>query len=161
MRPSATALAGLASLLDDGCAAAEAFGNALRREFEALEAADVDALSAAAEKKQECLAKLEALESRRRELLDVQGLEDDPAGMDSLIEAAGTAGLAARWRRYLELAGQCRQSNLTNGAIIRLRRHQATSALSALSGSAPPTYGRQGDGGRVTGSRPSRTIARA
>jgi len=158
MRPSATAGTGLGTLIDDGCAAAEAFGDALRQEFEALEAGDVEALSAAAAGKQDCLAALEALESRRRALLAGQGHDDDAAGMDRLIEAAGDAALATRWRRYLELAGECRKSNMRNGAIIRLRRQQATSALAALSGSAPPTYGPQGDGGRLTGSRP---IARA
>lgn len=158
MRPSAAAPTGLGTLLDDGCAAAGAFGDALRQEFEALEAGDVDALSAAAAGKQECLAALEALESRRRELLAGQGLGDDAAGMDRLIATADVAGLDGRWRRYLELAGECRQANLKNGAIIRLRRQQARSALLALSGSAPPTYGPQGDGGRVTASR---SIARA
>ena len=130
------------ALLDEGIRAATAFAEALRAELEALEREDPDALLAAAEAKRAQLAELEALERRRQQLLADAGRVDDKDGMQALIEAVDADGaLARKWRRYLKLADECQRANLTNGAIIRLRQGQVTSALAVLAGAESQTYG--------------------
>lgn len=132
----------LRELLDDGIRGATGFAQDLRAELDALETEDIDALQAAAAGKQSRLEALEGVEAGRRRLLAEQGLADDAGGMRALIDAADTDGsLAERWRRYLKVADDCKQANLTNGAIIRLRQQQVTSALAALAGAEPQTYG--------------------
>ncbi len=143
------------ALLDDGYRSALALAGDLRAELDALEAEDLDALRAAAAAKRAQLEALEAVEARRMALLAERGLGDDTDGMQALL--GDDDGLARQWRRYLKVADDCQRANLTNGAVIRLRQQQVTSALAVLAGGETGIYGPGGT------ERPaaSRTLAEA
>lgn len=148
----------LDKLLDAGLTATAELSGLLKAERRALEQQDSEALEGAAAAKGQCLEALELLENERSALLKNANFPDDHAGMDALQDWCDPGGmLQTRWHRYLEVAGECRQANMTNGAILRLRHQQIASALATLSGRRPETYGPSG----MNGGGSSRALAEA
>lgn len=137
----ATSIRNLGTIIDGGIEAATRLDALLGRERAALEEQDAESLDALAAEKLACLEQLEALETSRAALLHEHGLGNDGAGMRSLLENTDSA---AAWHQYLDLAGRCHAANQTNGAIIRLRNQQVTSALAVISGERQSTYGPSG-----------------
>lgn len=142
------ARARLSRMLESGIEAASMLGTHLAAERTALEQHDAAALEIAARDKQHGLLTLELLENERFALLNECGYKDDQDGMREMQTWCDQDGvLEARWQSYLAVAKECQQANLTNGAIMRLRHQQIASALAALSGSSPQTYGPSGKSG--------------
>ncbi|MCB1845716.1 MAG: flagellar protein FlgN [Halioglobus sp.] len=131
----------LRTIIDDGIDAVVCLDALLSRERSALEDQDARRLSALATEKQACLDRIEELEASRAALLHEHGLGNNNLGMNTLLEASNSAGA---WHRYLDLAGRCHTANQTNGAIIRLRHQQISSALAVISGERQSTYGPSG-----------------
>ncbi|MGB5247051.1 MAG: flagellar protein FlgN [Woeseia sp.] len=152
------ARARLGRMFESGIAAATAFAMHLDAERKALEAQDLAALEQAARDKQHCLLTLELLENERAALLEESGYQNNHDGMRDLQNWCDRDGaLAGQWQSYLQVASKCQQANMTNGAIMRLRQQQIASAIAALSGCSPQTYGPKGD----NGNRGSRALAEA
>ncbi|MEM6512654.1 MAG: flagellar protein FlgN [Pseudomonadota bacterium] len=132
-----------------GCSIFHAKGlrESLDKEKTALAAQDMDALMAAIEEKGTQVRELQVLDIKRSELCRESGFADGPEQMDRFTawcdrdtEVAGT------WSQLIALAEECNTLNLSNGAVIRVRRQQVDDGLSILRGQAPgtPTYGRNG-----------------
>lgn len=139
------ARARLGRMLESGIAAATAFAGHLVAEREALEQQDTAALDCAARDKQHSLLTLELVENERVALLEECGFSNDHDGMRALQEWCDRDGaLDDQWQNYLAVARECQQANMTNGAILRLRHQQIASAIAALSGASPQTYGPSG-----------------
>lgn len=145
----------LATNVASGVAATAALQGHLKAERDALERQDCDALLEAAAAKQQALDSLEAIEAERVRLLRNAGLAADEQGMQAV--AIGYPELSDAWQRYKDLASACRDENLTNGAILRLRHQQFAGAFAVLSGSGPPTYGPAG----TSDGRSTRALAEA
>jgi flagellar biosynthesis/type III secretory pathway chaperone len=158
--PSANARdpAALQELLDREIDAASSLAAVLAGEREALTGESTAAVTAAAARKIELFAVIEALEAQRRKLCDASGvlLERLPHGTPPRnVTPPATAGsapamsgaspaIAQRWAQLLAVIAGCRVANEVNGYIINARRGQIGQLLQIIRGGAPVTYGPQG-----------------
>jgi len=134
-------------LLRAGVHCAIGLKEVLNDEHAALECQNTDALNESAINKQLFLTKLEELEGERREICHDSGFSSDPAAMEELIKCCDTEILLeGYWRHFVDLAKECSELNVNNGAVINLRRQQITGALSVIRGQDQndETYGRNG-----------------
>lgn len=125
----------------------ERLRNALSDERDALGSNDTELLEAVVGRKKLHLADLEKLEHRRRALLAACNLKDDLPAMQRFVASHDTDGsLVALWRKTMDLVGECRDTNNTNGAIIAAQRQHREKALRLLSQQPedPETYGPEG-----------------
>lgn len=144
----------LAELLHSGTAIAEELAASLDAERAALEEPDASELDTATAKKESCLQRFQSFEGDRRDLLRGTEFSDDLDGMAALMSWCDADDvLVDRWHSYLDRARDCQQSNMTNGAIIRLRLQQNAGALAVLSGTTPATYDGSGSSQHHTASR--------
>jgi flagellar biosynthesis/type III secretory pathway chaperone len=127
----------LTRIVEESIRVANALEEVLQQERRALENRDAAALGSAAGEKRIRVAALEALEAKRKALHDVAPPEDS-------------------WNRFLSIVSRCSSLNMTNGAIIRLRRQQISETLRAVSGSGAETYG---PSGTEPSSHPRRPLA--
>ena len=132
-----------------GCSIFHAKGlrESLGNEKDALAAQNMDALVAAIEDKGTQVRELQLLDVKRSELCRESGFSDGPEQMDRFTEWCDQNSQVARsWTQLLELADECNTLNMSNGAVIRVRRQQVEDGLSVLRGQEPgaPTYGRNG-----------------
>ncbi len=131
-------------------------------ERKALETQDVDALHAALEDKSRCVRELQDLEAERARICDESGIEAGPEQMLALADWCGDVdrGITSRWEYLLTIAEECNSLNMSNGAIIRVRKQQIDTGLAVLRGGAPEsdTYGQ---GGMETGGPNRRSLAEA
>ena len=121
----------------------------LEDERHALAAQDIDALNAAIENKSRCVAKLQTLEQERRRLCSQSGYGESTEHMRQMMAWCDDNSVVANgWEQLMAIASDCSSLNMTNGAIIRVRRDQIESSLSVLRGGTPGTdiYGRDGTG---------------
>jgi len=129
----------------------------LEDERRALENEDLEALDAAVRAKSSCVGELQRLDRERSELASSAGFGPGPEQMDALADALDAdETIRRRWDHLLEIAGNCNTLNLTNGAIIRMRKHQFDSSLAVLrgGGAETDTYGQHGTTSPAAGSRP-------
>lgn len=131
----------LGRVMEDSIREVDALERALQDERRALENRDAAALGTAAEEKRRRVARLEALEAKRKV---------------ASSEVQGTPQQSAEWRKFLATVRRCNALNTTNGAIIRLRRQQITDALRVVSGTRAETYGPSGS---ESTSRPRQALA--
>jgi flagella synthesis protein FlgN len=133
----------------------------LEDERKALAVRDIDALNAAIENKSRCVASLHTLEQERRRLCS---LSDHGEGTDHMQQMAAwceaDSVIASSWDQLMAIVAECNTLNMTNGAIIRVRKDQIESSLSVLRGGTPGTdmYSRDGTG---SGSTSQRSLAEA
>ena len=88
---------------------------------------------------------LEQLDARRTSLLNDLGYSSNARGMHQcIVELPETKPL---WLHILENLSACRNSNLTNGAILESGRQQAEQALTVLRGqhNSPKLYNTEGN----------------
>lgn len=119
----------------------------LNDERAALERQNTEALNEAAASKQLSLSRLEALETERREICEVSGFSSRPEDMEEMVKTCDSElSNLERWNQFVELARECSELNIKNGAIINLRRQQITGALSVIRGESQDneTYSRNG-----------------
>ncbi|MEM8682558.1 MAG: flagellar protein FlgN [Pseudomonadota bacterium] len=132
-----------------GCSIFHAKGlkESLGSEKDALATQDMDALMAAIEDKGTQVRELQVLDVKRGELCRESGFADGPEQMDRFTDWCDRdAEIARSWNQLLELADECNTLNLSNGAVIRVRRQQVDDGLSIIRGQAlgAPTYGKNG-----------------
>ncbi len=132
-----------------GCSIFHAKGlrDSLDNEKDALATQDMDALMSAIEDKGTQVRELQLLDVKRSELCRESGFSDGPEQMDRFTEWCDRdAEVARSWSQLLELADECNTLNMSNGAVIRVRRQQVEDGLSIIRGQEPgaPTYGRNG-----------------
>jgi flagellar biosynthesis/type III secretory pathway chaperone len=147
--------ASLERIVEDGIIEAGALEHALLDERRALESRDATALGQAADEKRLRVARLEALEAARKAAAKSCVADQEQAGPATGHDRS-EAMTGGRWQNFLAIVGRCNTLNMTNGAIIRLRRQQISDALRAVSGTAEETYG---PSGAEPSSRPRRALA--
>ena len=141
-----------------GCSIFHAKGlrDALAEEHHALENQDMDALMTAIRDKGECVRELQALDRKRSELCSESGFAKGPDQMQQFTEwCDDNAEVAHSWGQLIELADECNTMNMSNGAVIRVRKQQVEDGISVLRGTTPgaPTYSRGGDSRGGLGNR--------
>ena len=137
----------LDELLRAGVNCASGLKEILNDERTALEHQDTEALNEIAKNKHVFLTRLEELEAERLELCTTSGFNADPAAMQQLVNSCDTDSLLlGYWTHFVDLAKQCNELNIRNGAIINLRRQQIAGALAVVRGENQDneTYGRHG-----------------
>lgn len=143
MKPDASQR--LAQVLDQELEAARQLAVTLQSERTALTGTSPDAVTEQAAIKTEWLARIEALETERRNLCDAANL------------AMRSEPYLGRWRELMGIVASCRSANEVNGYIINVRQGQVRQLINLVRGGAPTTYGPQGK----TSSKALRALARA
>lgn len=146
-QPSEKCREDLGRLLRTGVHCAIGLKEILNDERTALELQDTDALNETAVNKQLFLSRLEELEAERREICQASGFSAEPEAMEKLVEWCDTELLIhGYWDHFVDLAKECSDLNINNGAIINLRRQQIIGALSVIRGERQDseTYSRNG-----------------
>lgn len=129
----------LAKLLDREIVAAQTLLEALQQETDAL-GRDPEALEQAALRKQELVENMEQLHRQRCALLAAAGCAASRSGMERFVARYDLQQrLQQRWQRLLELTENCRDANLSNGAVVEISRLQLRQALALLHGQSPQT----------------------
>ncbi|MBZ9568258.1 flagella synthesis protein FlgN [Modicisalibacter tunisiensis] len=122
----------------------DAFIELLEAEHRSLSQADVDGeqLQQQASDKQTHMARLESLETQRRNALKTLGYGDTRRASE---QAAIDAGCQPTWQRFLERALHAKQLNQRNGILIEARMTQNHRILRFLNDTASKTlYGPNG-----------------
>ena len=110
----------------------------LQDERAALEADDLDALQLAVDNKTRCVSELRQLERERSDIASEMGFDPGAAQMDDLTRELGQdATIKSRWQHLLDVASECNTLNMSNGAIIRIRKQQVDAGLAVLRGAEP------------------------
>lgn len=139
MNPVSTAR--LEQLLDQQIEVARELAAALEAERDVLTGTSAALLNEATTRKMHLLGQLDQLERDRRRLFAESGY-GTPAG--DALPAGSSNPVARRWNSLLDLMVQCRNTNETNGLILKLRQGQVHQLLGILRGSPSPTYGPAG-----------------
>ncbi len=142
-----TARAQVVEILGCSIFHAKSLRDCLQEEKDALATQDMDALMSAIEDKSSRVHELQLLDGKRSELCRESGFADGPEQMDRFTDWCDRdAEVARSWAQLLGLADECNTLNLSNGAVIRVRKQQVEDGLSVIRGQAPgaPTYGRHG-----------------
>lgn len=137
----------LERILGDSVYCALGLKEILEDERSALEEQDTVKLTETAAIKEKCIRKLQRLEKERSQISVESGFGAGPEDMPALAKWCDDDSLiTASWQHLMDIARKCSTLNLTNGAIIRVRRQQIDSSLSVLRGSSPEadTYGPEG-----------------
>lgn len=150
----------LAKLMDQEIAAANALLQALQAETDAL-GRDPEALEQAAARKQELVTNMEALHQQRCAMLQAAGCSPSRSGLEQFLQRFDVEDrLLGRWQRLLDVTEQCRDANLSNGAVVELSRLHLRQALALMHGHSPQTVA-YGAGGESVAAGSSRVIAKA
>lgn len=137
----------LEQILHAGVHCATGLKEILKEERNALETQNTDALNNSGKNKHVFLTKLEDLEVERRKICIAGGFEPDAPGMEQLVKTCDSdSPLLGYWTDFVDLARECSDLNIANGAIINLRRQQIAGALSVVRGENHDneTYSRNG-----------------
>ena len=121
----------------------------LMDERSALELEDADALERAVDSKGRCIDKLQGLEKDRASLCEASGFAAGPLQMQEMTAWCDENSVVADgWAHLMDVAAECNQLNLANGAAIRLRQQHTEAGLAVLRGGLkePATYARTGSG---------------
>lgn len=134
-------------ILKNSIARVNALKHALSDEYEALAVQDLDALTAATERKTTQVRELQALDNERNALCRETGFDNESEQMQKFTEWCDEDGvIEASWNELLLLAEHCNTQNLANGSVIRVRKQQIEDGISVLRGTdaESPTYDRHG-----------------
>lgn len=129
----------LARLLDEQIDAMQSVLAALESERAALARRDGDALLQAVSGKAERIANADAIEGRRRAMLDRLGIAGHP-GPGRSRDFSADSGIASRWQQIVTLTERCRALNEANGQFIRGQRRRVDGALRILRGQPAAAY---------------------
>lgn len=150
----------LAKLMDQEIAAAQALLETLQAETDAL-GRDPVALEQAASRKQDLVTRMEALHGQRCSVLENADCTPSRSGMQRFLERFDVQDrLQQRWQRLLELTEQCRDANLSNGAVVEVSRLHLRQALAIMHGHSPQTVA-YGSAGESVAAGTSRVLAKA
>lgn len=134
---------GLLTALASERDAVQTFSAILGEEQEALISGVLEALPALTERKASLTEQLAALGQTRDTRLTEMGYPVGRAGGEAA--AAADADVARAWQALRDIAAQARQTNETNGLLIRSRLEYSRQALNALrAGNGDPLYGPDG-----------------
>jgi flagellar biosynthesis/type III secretory pathway chaperone len=128
----------------------------LNAERKALAERNTDALEKISQDKSNHTQTLEQLETRRKQLVSALDCGTDANGMQRCINKFGDQSrLASLWKRVIRNIGECRDSNIANGAVLEIGRQHVEQALTILRGESagPMVYDAQGVSGPVLGQR--------
>ena len=128
----------------------------LEAERNALAERNTNALEKVSQDKSNHTQSLEELETRRKQLVSELDCGTDADGMQRCIERFGDQSrLASLWERVIRNIGECRDSNIANGAVLEIGRQHVEQALTILRGESagPMVYDAQGVSGPVLGQR--------
>lgn len=110
--------------------AARELTECLQQEQAQLVAADVDALPATTERKNQLVARMAELAGKRHKALAGAGFPASEAGM--LAWLAEFPALKATWQDLLAQASEARELNRANGMLINTHLQRTRSALNVL-----------------------------
>jgi len=136
----------------------------LDTEHDALAATDADKLQQAALMKEQLSDKVAHLDAQRVSILSKNRLENNLAGMQTLINQSSSQdenALFKLWNMVSEMAQDCTTKNKLNGIIIEAKRRQTSAALSVLQGYRPDSDELYDSDGTAVKTQPNSTIARA
>ncbi len=151
----------IVQILGDSVIHALGLKQLLLDEREALERQDTDGLDRAVDDKGRYIDQLQALENDRGSLCEASGFHAGPEQMQDMTEWCDENSVVADgWSHLMNVAAECNQLNLANGAIIRLRQQHAEAGLAVIRGrdQDPATYARTGSD---SAARLNRTLAEA
>jgi flagellar biosynthesis/type III secretory pathway chaperone len=137
----------LAKLIDEENNALTRLEGLLDQEHEYLLANDIEALERAGEARQVCIGDLIRVDDDRRALCRMLNLPTDHGGLERMLKWCDpTASLQARIAKCAERAGQCRNLNDRNGALVSARLKRVEGLLDVVTGrqGQPKIYGKQG-----------------
>jgi flagellar biosynthesis/type III secretory pathway chaperone len=104
---------------------------------------------------------LQTLDRKRAELCLEAGFVDGPEQMSAFTDwCDANEEIAHSWGQLIELAHACSTMNLTNGAVIRMRKQQVEDGICLLRGRPTGTNTYNRDGARRDGAG-HRAIAEA
>lgn len=140
----------LIELLQEELNCLEWLRQALQEEHLALRQRQAPDIETAVKKKQEAMARLEAIFQNNKELLRTSGLPFTPEDINEYIKTSAAQGqerLSTLWKQRQKQLQQCRDQNQLNGNLINRNRHYTLRALNVLSGQElkPTAYGPGGD----------------
>lgn len=136
----------------------------LDKEHEALANDDVELLQQSAMQKDDLSDKVSQLDTQRKITLENKGLENDLAGMRTLIQQSSGKdenALYKLWNMVSQLAQDCTAKNKLSGIIIDAKRRQTNAALSVLQGYQADSEELYDAEGSAVKSNSNSTIARA
>lgn len=132
----------LHSLLEAESTLGEQLLSLLQRETTVLEQRDTEALVALTEEKQQLLQVLEEKAAQRSRFLQADGLSQDKAGFEQLLERLGNPPTSLHlWEKLHGLLEQCQRQNQLNGRLLEAGRRHSQQALSLLLGGQDPNAG--------------------
>lgn len=136
----------IARLVADESATLTQLVELLDTEHATLVANDPDALERAGDARHAHVTKLLRIEDERRSLCRMLGMAPDAKGLEKLLAWCDPQGtLKAAWARCAALAGECRDRNDRNGALVAARLRRVEGVLGALKARGEShVYGRQG-----------------
>lgn len=138
----------LLHLLDQEVEQASFLLEALNEEHTALNERQSDRIEAAVKAKQERLANFERCEQQRKRWLQQAGVAEQAGEIRDFLrkQESQPEELVALWDRLIATAGQCREQNRVNGALVEIHRRHVQRALDILRGTQEtPTYGPYGE----------------
>jgi flagellar biosynthesis/type III secretory pathway chaperone len=136
-----------AVILDKAVFHARHLRECLQDEQIALAEQDLDALMNAIEEKGLCVRELQKTDTQRSALCLAAGFADCAEQMRDFTEWCDEEAVLARsWDELLTVASECNSLNLSNGAVIRIRKQHIEEGISVLRGTDPasPIYNRSG-----------------
>jgi len=124
----------------------------LEEERDALESQDMEALMRAIRDKSIRVNELQTLDRKRSELCSEAGFTEGPEQMSDFTDwCDADEEIAHNWGQLIELAHACNTMNLTNGAVIRMRKQMVEDGISLLRGHSTETNTYNRDGARRDG----------
>ncbi len=149
------AVATLTALVDRYASGVNDLAGLLDDERDALANADIDRIADLAKRKQARVMDLEVLERARVATLESVRVEADADAMERFLAPKAGANLTAKWRDIFAAAKRCRDINLANGAVGRMRSEQLKAAMAILGGRGEnDTYSASGRGAPARNQRP-------
>ena len=145
--PAIGSLAELAQSLAEEIAEFEGLHRLLREEQQALQAQDLDRVSALALDKNDRLGRLGALGAARTRFLDANSQDSTQIYLDAAVRES--------WLRLLAHAAEARETNIVHGRLIATQLRYTTGALAALQQAAShlTCYGANGQAQALSGPR--------
>lgn len=128
----------------------------LKKECELLQHAEISTLPEIASEKAQLIEQLNALETRRGQLLNTEGGESVRVAMTRWLEAhPAEHRVAVDWKKLLDLAHEAKQLNSLNSSLVKMHLNHTGEMLDVLTQQAKKQtlYGSNGQASQLTGSR--------
>lgn len=128
----------------------------LKKECEVLQQAEVSTLPEIAAEKVQLIEQLNALETKRGQLLKAGAGESVRIAMTRWLEAhPNERSTAVDWKKLLDLAHEAKQLNTLNSSLVKMHLNHTGEMLDVLTQQAKKQtlYGSNGQASQLTGSR--------